>query len=383
MGRRRPSIQGKAMLQTPRRDSGQNVELGIEPDYDFLSDEYRRFYRADRATAFQSPLWLAGIHRILVPARGARQQTVTLRDRTDGRLVALLPMVTQKAAGLRISQPADFGVCDYNSVVADRDELAALASRPAIVQGLRKALSGSDLVFFRKVREDDFDVGRLLGKHATSRGENDAFACETGLDFDHWRLKILRRKFTKELGRQQSKAEREYGGYTHRRLLDASEIEQAFGFMREAQGERGYVSPLADEAQYRFYLETAKAGAESGEVITYASNLRGEPVAALFGPAGDGEFHAVLLGFAAGEYERISPGIQLIYRAGQDQIAHGRSRIDLCLGDPGYKTHFRPVATQMHNHTVALTPPGTAVSLIYHRSKRLKNLLRGFLPHVR
>src|SRR5690606_41816848 len=62
-------------------------------------------------------------------ALGAQRKTVVARDVSDGRLLAVFPMVTQRAFGVTIAQFADFGTCDYNSAVADRATLDALADR--------------------------------------------------------------------------------------------------------------------------------------------------------------------------------------------------------------------------------------------------------------
>src|SRR5690606_12481751 len=103
-----------------------DVDVRTELAFDFLSDEYRAFYRPDRATAFQAPLWMDMVHRRLASGLGAEQRTLTIRNRGDGALVALAPFVRQRIKGIRILAPADFGVCDYNSIVGDRNMLAMI-----------------------------------------------------------------------------------------------------------------------------------------------------------------------------------------------------------------------------------------------------------------
>ena len=115
------------MLSVDKSSVRLDVDIGIEPDFDFLSPEYRAFYQPDRATAFQAPLWMDTVHRRLAPGLGAEQHTLTVRNRSDGALVALVPFVLQRSKGIRILAPADFGVCDYNSVVGDRNTLAMIA----------------------------------------------------------------------------------------------------------------------------------------------------------------------------------------------------------------------------------------------------------------
>ncbi len=46
------------MLALDRKSFQIDVNIRVEPDFDFLSAEYRAFFNLQRATAFQAPLWL-------------------------------------------------------------------------------------------------------------------------------------------------------------------------------------------------------------------------------------------------------------------------------------------------------------------------------------
>lgn len=353
------------------------------PDFDFLSAEYRAFFDLHGTTAFQAPLWQQRLHGRLGPALGAKSKTVVVRHASDGRLMAVLPMATQRAFGVTIAQFADFGTCDYNSAVADRETLRALAADPHFRAALRRAFEGSDLILFRKIRSDDFDMALLFGTSRTSVGEHPAYLCDVGTDFGHWRSKVLRNKFTKELGRLQRQTEREHGSFEHRLAVGEDEIDAAFEFLRQTQAERQRDSVLNKPEYYSFYRDFAIDGAASGAALTYVSYLAGKPVAVLFGPADRDRFHAVLIGVDTVNHARISPGTQLIYRVVEQRMRQGHSSFDMGLGDPGYKSHFRPTEIPMQNVSSNLTTRGMAVSFVYHYSKPLKNVLREFAPAVR
>src|SRR5437763_6122977 len=96
-----------------------DVGIAVEPGFDFLSTEYRAFHNLRRGTVFQSPLWLDAIHRTLAPRLSAAHYTLTIRNHHDNTLLAVIPLVLQKSAGLSILQPPDFGVCDYNAIIGD------------------------------------------------------------------------------------------------------------------------------------------------------------------------------------------------------------------------------------------------------------------------
>lgn len=65
------------------------------------------------------------------------------------------------------------------------------------------------------------------------------------------------------------------------------------------------------------------------------------------------------------------------------QFELGRSRLDLSLGNSGYKSDFRVVETKLSNFTSPLSLAGVAVAVVYNHAKPLKKVLRKHVPHVR
>ena len=64
-----------------------------------------------------------------------------------------------------------------------------------------------------------------------------------------------------------------------------------------------------------------------------------------------------------------------------DNLTNGR--FDMGLGNTGYKSHFRVDQTTLHNFTASRSLAGSALSLIYHRTKPLKNALKKYVPQLR
>ena len=360
-----------------------DVDIGVEPDFDFLSAEYRAFHDLQRATVFQSPLWLDAIHRKLAPNLKATQYTLTVRGRHDKALLALIPLVLQKSAGLSIVQPADFGVCDYNAIVADRRVLETLSLDPSVLDRIDALLGAASVLLFRKVRDDGFDARALFRKTTASVCENAAYHSETGDDFEAWQRRTIRRKFSKELSRLGRQIEREFGRYEHRQAESEAEIRQALTFLRDTRKGRFEGDLLDNELYFSFYCDYAVAAAQSGEAITYVSYLNGRPVAVLFGLAGAGQFHAVLIGADIDSYGKFSLGTQIIYRVIKLRFDQGFRRFDMGLGNTGYKSHFRVDQTTLHNFTRSRSLAGSALSFVYHRTKPLKNALRKYAPQLR
>jgi len=363
--------------------SADDLVIDVEPRFDFLSDEYRDLFTRSDLTAFQAPLWQAAIHRDLVPAQGARQHTVAVRDAGDRGLLAVLPLVKQKLGPLTVIQPADFGVCDANAIVGDDHVLEAIANSPQARRRLAAALNGVGALLFRKLRRDGFDLRRLFDGVTSSVGENAAYYSETGDDFEFWQRKTLNRKFSKELGRLGRQIEREFGAYEHRLVHSEDEIRAAFDFLQRARQDR-FKSDLLDNPVFvDFYRNYAIAGAAGGEALTYVSYLNGEPVAVLFGVGHQDQCHAVLIGADTERLAKYSVGMQLLYRVIKLRFDSGLHRLDFGLGNTGYKSLFRVEETLLDNFSIARSPAGALFTTVYHRSKPLKNALRRFAPRLR
>lgn len=371
------------MLMASPKTLQLDVDVGVEPDFDFGADEYRGFFNLQRGTAFQGPLWQSMIHTRLLPGLSARPYPVTIRSRDDRRLLALIPFVVQKSTGIQILQPADFGVCDYNAIVGDREVLETLAADPSVVDRIDALLGVAGVMMFRKARDDGFSPAKLFRKTAATLCDNAAYHIETGPDFEVWQRTTVNRKFTKELGRLGRQIARDFGPYEHRIVTEEQEIRDAFGFLQTVRKGRFEGDLLDNELYAAFYLDFAIAGAKSGDAITYVSLLDGKPVAVLLGVAYADECHAVLIGADTERLGKYSLGMQLLYRIVKMRFDTGLHRFDLGLGNTGYKSMFRVEETTLHNFTVARSLRGAALSMVYHHAKPLKNFLRRLSPRLR
>ena len=186
------------------------MKVTVEETFDFSGPEYRRLYSEGKGTAFQAPMWLDMLHRRLGPSLGAKQRTVTFRNEADDSLLAVLPLVMQRSSGVMIIQPADFGISDYNTIVCDAER----SSRSRIT-GRSKGVARNA----SRCRPADVPQGscRWLRHPASVQGGSRkpgrelCHAFDIGDDFDYWRLKVMNRNFTKNLGRLHRQTEAAYG----------------------------------------------------------------------------------------------------------------------------------------------------------------------------
>jgi len=356
------------------------VQVEVVRDFDFLSDEYRALHSTAVGAAFQAPLLQSMLHSKLAPKLGASQHTVVVRHRHTRGLLAVIPLVLQRSRGVKLLMPADFGVCDYNAPVATSATLETLAHDNDALRQLADATSLGDLLLFRKVRADGFDISRLFPRASSTPCENAAYHSDIDEDFDLWRRRVLRKRFSKELGRLGRQLESEMGQFDTAPITDPKEIGDAFDFLRTARAGKFGDDLLLKPAYFDFYRAYAMAATETGEAMTYVSRINGRIVAVLFGVTGDGHFHAVQIGYESGALAKFSLGMQVLFRTIRLRHDKGYRYFDLGLGNTGYKDHFRVEETQLRNYSLARSLPGSVVELVYTRAKGLKNILRSMTP---
>jgi CelD/BcsL family acetyltransferase involved in cellulose biosynthesis len=370
------------MLHVANLSSHIHMEVNVETSFDFLSDEYRRLYQRSDATAFQAPLWLDKIHRHLVPNLSARQFTITIRNPTDQSLIAVFPLVKQRAMGITIVQPADFGVCDYNAIVASDEILECIAHKTNIVDQLHDLVHSGSLFLFRKVRDDGFDITRIFPGLTASPCENAAYHSEINQGIEHWEREVLGKKMLKDLRRKTRQLNELHGDATVEIVKSEDQIRQALTFIREIRNERFESDLTKCPTYFAFYLDYATQAAQAGEADVYVKYIDGKPAAALFCLTGDGGFHAIMIAADITNYNKFSLGVQVMYDAIKMQFENGITLFDMCLGQTGFKNGFRAEPTQLCNFTASSNIAGAAVSAIYANSKPLKNMARKLVPDL-
>ena len=53
------------------------------------------------------------------------------------------------------------------------------------------------------------------------------------------------------------------------------------------------------------------------------------------------------------------------------------------LGNSGYKSDFKVEKTHLRNYTRTRSVAGSALALVYHHAKPVKNFLKKYAPNVR
>ncbi|MFD1825862.1 MULTISPECIES: GNAT family N-acetyltransferase [Mumia] len=329
--------------------------------FDWLSDEYESLYASATATLFQHPNWLNEIYATLAEGMGADPAVVTIRS--DGRLVAVLPLVRRRGRVRRL-EFADLGVSDYTVPVIAADVEAALLADPSVPKAIRHALGPADLLTVPKVPASATRLTALLGGPDVVRLQYDAHVIELGTSFEDWRS-ARDLDFTRHLDNKRKRIGRKQRVLALRELKDVDEIDGAFALMREFRrsrfSDRRAIDLVQDPEYYEFYRRAAHDGAtKGGPGSTTVLTINDEIVGVSFGLSDSSRDLFVLIGYDFDRYRNYSLGLVMVEELIKVSIANGKTYHDLTLGHEGYKQDFGAEATPMFAVHMTKTPVGWA-----------------------
>jgi len=314
-------------------------EILAHDDFDFLSDEYQRLFERSRASAFQHPLWLDAVYRMLVPAHGAKPLVLVARRRGDGRLAMVLPLVRRRRHGVRLVEFADFGVTDYASAVCDDATFAALVGSPRAQQQMLDLLKPFDLLRIKKIPDRAQPLEQLFaGARRMPLGVS-AHAAPLDGDFETWRAARMAPSFAKELRKKRRQLERQ-GVVALERVVEPSAIVSLLGDLQTFRGRRFPDDLLGQKGYFNFYAHVALAGAASGFARGYRLSLDGRSLGGAWGIGHHGRFLLLISGLDYAAHPRQSLGALTFEDLARDCIGNQDQVFDFTIGDEGYKQQF-------------------------------------------
>lgn len=344
---------GARTVSRESRRQAAGIKISVEPDFDFLSDEYHRLFARSSATAFQHPLWLSGLYRNLAPARGAEPLAVVGRDAQTGAADFVLPLIRRRKNGIVLIEATDLGVSDYSAPVATRD----FAAPPALRTIVAEALPAHDLLRLRPVRAESVDAWQAFFDVTSVRLDFSAHAVALEPDYQGWRRRALSPGFAKGLDRKKARFARDAQGEL-RLLRDPSEIRDSIAAIQALRAGRFAGDQIQQDFVRDFYAGVATAGAADGFACTYVLLRDGEAIGHVFGLGHAGRFHYLMIGCDYERHGRHSPGLLLYDGIIQDWIAAGGTVFDFTIGDEAFKLDFGTTATPMFELSRAATLRG-------------------------
>jgi len=368
--------------RTPLRAAEALPDVAVEPAFDFLGAEYRALQQRSSASAFQAPHWLDALHHDVGAALGAKPVTITIRDRIDGGLLAVLPFALRRAHGVTTLEFADFGLCDYLAPVHDDTDLPLLLADATLPRRIAAALPRHDVLALTKLAGEQALLAHLFPAAHRARMRISAYPAKLTSDWQTWRAEKLNASVRRELDMKRRRLVR--SGKTEFSVLrDAQAITAAFEALRRYRSARfkaiGAPDVLDVEAIFRFYRRMAIEGAQDGSTRTECLSLAGEPIAVQFGLVQRGVYSMLMIGLDIARHARLSPGLLTIEDSMHAAIEAGDHVYDFTIGDHPYKVHFGAEMVPLEEWYRARTLRGhaavLAIALVREAKRRLKPLL--------
>lgn len=355
-------------------------EIALDDAFDFLSEEYRRFFESARATPFQHPIWLDRFYRRLAPSLGGERLVVTVRSSRTGRLEMVLPLIRRRHKGLRLVEFADLRVSDYAVPVCTDAAFAALAEDPRTSRRIQKLLRPYDLIRIKKAPDGAPPLERLFRSARRRSMDLRAYSVPLSDCFVSWQAEAMPRSYVSQLQKKRRKLER-MGAVVYEQVRDPARIEEALSRARAWRGARFADDVLWEERYFAFYREIATAGADSGFSRTYTLTLNGQIVAVVWGLQDRGAFLVLISGFDQQSFGSKSVGALAFEELVKVCIAERRQLLDFTIGDEPYKQLFGARPSPLWRVTAAGTPLGAlADALASRRPSPVRHAVRARSP---
>jgi CelD/BcsL family acetyltransferase involved in cellulose biosynthesis len=332
VGTRAEDVRGGSEGHVPK------LAVGLEPDFDFLSDEYRALFEASAATPFQHPAWLDAFYRTMLAPHDAEKLVVTGRDSTDGTLLFLLPLLRRRRSGVVLIEAANLGVGDYAHPV-----VALALRRGDFVSAVSTVLPPYDILNIRPIRDESRGLWRAFLPGRSRTLDYSAHAAGLSAPFAAWRGEALDGSFARYLDRKKKRFLK--SGKVELVHMD-SDFRAGIDLIASIRKGRFDDDILQNAYAREFYADVAANGQEVARI--YRLMLDGADVAQAFGLVLDGRFYYLLIGANYERFGKHSPGLVLYDLLIEKWIDEGGTVFDFTIGDEAFKRDFGTTPTPMH-----------------------------------
>jgi len=332
------------------------------------------------ATPFQDWQWLEAWYGAFANVDHVEPLIAVVSSIANDEQAVLLPLIRRMHKGIRIVEPADLDLTDYNAPVlgpaAPRDAKAARAMWKDFRGALRRLPGGADLIRLRKMPvETDGRPNPLALLDGAGPCALNGNVVTTGDDFDAWRF-TLERTARKELERSWRVFTRDPGA-AFTIITDRNEALRVLSTMETQQGERmqhlGLNFILNDETYAAFYRNLVHDNFANGYAVLSTLTAGDEVVATLLGIRQGSRYVMVRISNAGEKWSNCSPGRLIIARTMAALHKDGIRQFDFSIGNYAYKRRFGVQRIALVDITAALSWRG----LPYALRDRAARWLRG------
>jgi CelD/BcsL family acetyltransferase involved in cellulose biosynthesis len=356
---------GRADARVSSRASGFRVE--------FTRDCQRakaRWGDGADATPFQNWQWLQAWYGAFANVDHVEPLIAIISNAATGEPAVLLPLIRRTHNGIRIVEPADLDLTDYNAPLlgpaAPRDARSARAMWKDLRRALRRLPGGADLIRLRKMPvETDGRPNPLALLDAAGPCALNGNIVTTGDDFDVWRF-TLERTVRKELERSWRVFTRDPAA-SFKIIRDKDEALRVLSTMATQQGDRmqhlGLNFVLNDETYAAFYRNLVHDNVANGFAVLSALTVGDEVVATLLGIRQGSHYVMVRISNAGEKWSNCSPGRLIIERTIAALHNDGIRQFDFSIGNYAYKRRFGVARIALVDFSAALSWRGQPYAL--------------------
>jgi CelD/BcsL family acetyltransferase involved in cellulose biosynthesis len=332
------------------------------------------------ATPFQNWQWLQAWYGAFANLEHVEPLIAIVSDAATGEQAMLLPLIRRTHKRIRIVEPADLDLTDYNAPLlgpaAPRDAKSARAMWRGLRGALKQLPGGADLIRLRKMPvETDGRPNPLALLHGAGPCSLNGNVVTTGDDFDAWRF-TLERTVRKELERSWRVFTRDPAA-AFKIITDKDEALRVLSTMESQQGDRmqqlGLNFVLNDETYAAFYRNLVEANVGNGFAVLSALTVGDEVVATLLGIRQGARYVMVRISNAGEKWSNCSPGRLIIERTMAALHKDGVRQFDFSIGNYAYKRRFGVARIALVDFSAALSWRG----LPYALRDRAARWLRG------
>lgn len=355
-----------------------DYELAICDTFQNCAGIWRELERDVHIPVFQTYAWMECWYNAIGKARGVTPAIVTVRDRTSGRPVLLLPFGTDTVLGLKTLVWMAQAEADYHAPLTTPHFSARCTPHlmRQIIAKVVQEISGLHAINLIKTAtkfEGTANPVALL-PHDLHPSAAHAIAL-SHKDFDALyasrRGKSTRRKDKQRLRRMSNIGEVDFVVARHtaeqHSMLDKILAQKACWLAA-----RGITDPFAGEDVKQFLHGLIDSKEAEKDLHISALTLDGDVVAGNFGYVHAGRFYAVIGSFVDGEIARHSPGILHLHEMLKWCFANNCHTYDLTVGDEGYKSDWCDEQTSLVDIRLSLSVAG----YLANAPQRLKDTIK-------
>lgn len=353
-------IDNNYVIQSETRsipDQALDLTISNEIDFNFASPEYYELFAKSSATAFQSPIWLKELYSQIAPRRSAEKIVITGREKSNNKLIFVLPLTRRKLKGIWLLESADLGVCDYSASIIHRDIESQLGKISTLHKDVKNAIGKFDILRLKAVREQSCPAWKLFFKGEFEQLDFSSHEAALSEDYAEWREDHFEAKHRKKID-QQTRRINSHHEHVEFELVPANQCAKIIEKIQQLRAGRFDGDPIQEDFVLSFYSKIAEQGQAEDFARTYILKAEGKFVGALFGLTNDKTHHGMLMACDYDAFGKFSPVFGMIDRLMADWHKDGGRICDFDIGDEDFKPKFGTKPVNLYKMTQSASPKG-------------------------